>query len=76
MKRGRIPALLAAALSLTVFAVGAPAALADGQASSTTTSSVITPLDATGQKNDRLARRVTPADQHHFFTRTQTGLDG
>ena len=48
MKRRRIPALFAATLALIVFAVGAPAALADGQASASSTSIVIMPLDATG----------------------------
>jgi hypothetical protein len=48
MKRGRVPAMFAAALTLAVFAVGAPAALADGQAPSSAEVSVVTPLDATG----------------------------
>jgi hypothetical protein len=48
MKRGRFPAMFAAALTLAVFAVGAPAALADDQAPAPPTVSVVTPLDATG----------------------------
>jgi hypothetical protein len=40
--------MFAAALTLTVFAVGAPAALADDQAPTSATVSVVTPFDATG----------------------------
>jgi hypothetical protein len=48
MKRGRFPLMITVALTLTVFAVGAPAALADDQTPSSPTVSVILPLDATG----------------------------
>ena len=48
MKRARIPALFAAALVVAVFAVGAPAALAGGTDSASTTSITVMPFDATG----------------------------
>jgi hypothetical protein len=48
MKRGRFAAMFAVALTLAVFAVGAPAALADDQAPTSGEVSVVTPLDATG----------------------------
>jgi hypothetical protein len=77
MNRGRFSATFAAASTLAVFAVGAPAALADDQAPASPTVSVVTPLEPLAARDPLSAIRsktVSSSTVMRFYLEEVDGI--